>query len=69
MRPEFGFEAREALEEPISADERIDEEALEVGGGRPILVIAGGHGFELGRIFAGNDLSFGIDAGFECVET
>jgi hypothetical protein len=69
MRPEFGFETGEALEEPIGANQRIDEETFEVRGGLPILVIARGHSFEFGRIFAGDDLSFGVDAGLEGIET
>jgi hypothetical protein len=67
--PELGFEAGEALEEPIGADQRIDEKALEPGGGSPLLVIAGGHGFEFAGIFAGDDLGFGVDARFEGIET
>jgi len=69
INPEFGFEAGEALEQPVGADEGIDEEALEVGGGLPILVVAGGHGFEFGRIFARDHLGFGVDAGFQSVKT
>jgi len=65
VQPELGFEARKALEEPIGADERIDQEAFEPAGGGPIVVIARGHGLQAGGIFAGNDLGFGIDAGFE----
>jgi len=68
MSPQFGFQPGEPLEQPIGANQRIDQEAFEPGGGHPILVIAGGHGFQFGGIFAGDDLGFGIDAGFERVE-
>jgi hypothetical protein len=53
---------------PVGAHQGIDEEALEPGSGRPIAVIAGGHGFQVGRIFAGNNLSAGVNAGFERIQ-
>jgi len=68
MGPELGFESGEPLEEPIGADQRIDQEAFEPGSGLPIVVIALDHHFEFGGIFAGDDLGFGADAGFERVE-
>ena len=66
--PQLGFEAGKALEEPIGADERIDEETFEEGGGGPIVVIAGGDGFEFRRIFAGDDLGLRVNPGFERIE-
>ena len=66
--PELGFETAEALKLPVGVDELVDQEALEVGGRRPILVIAGDHGFELGEVLAGDDLGLGVDAGLEGVE-
>ena len=68
MHPHFGFEAGEALQEPVGANEAVDEGAFHPRGGHAILVIAIGHGLELGGIFARNDLRFAIDAGFERVE-
>ena len=69
VSPGFCFEAGKALEEPIGADEGIDEESFEVSGGSPVVVITLSHRFQLGRIFARNHLSLGIDAGLERVET
>ena len=68
VSPGFGFNAGKAAEEPIGADEGIDQETFEVRGWGPVLVIALGEGFELGGIFAGDHLGFGVDAGFERVE-
>ncbi len=67
--PQLDFEAGEALQEPIGTDEGIDEESFEISRRGPIAVITGGHRLELGGILAGDDLSFGVDAALECIET
>ena len=66
--PELGFDAAEAAELPIGIDEGVGEKAREGRGGLKLLVVAGGDGLQFGRIFAGDDLGFGVDAGFERIE-
>jgi hypothetical protein len=68
VSPELGLGAAEAAELPIGADEVIDEDAFGGSGRLPLEVIVAGEGFELGAVLAGDDLRFGFDAGFECVE-
>lgn len=63
--PELGFDAIEAAELPIGADEGIDQQAGERGGRLKLVEVFGGEGFELGGVFAPNDLGLGMNAGFE----
>ncbi len=67
--PQLCFDAMETTELPIGVDQGIDEETFECRGGLELLVVVAREGFELGRIFSGNDLSPGVDAGLERVET
>jgi hypothetical protein len=66
--PELGFDAAEAAEGPLGVDEDVDEAALLGGVGEEAVVVVGGEGFEVGGIFAGDDLRGGVDAGFDGVE-
>ena len=68
VSPELGLGAAETAELPIGADEVVDEGAFGGSGGLPLEVIVVGEGFELIGVLAGDDLRFGFDAGFECVE-
>ena len=68
VSPELGLGAAEAAELPIGADEVVDEDAFSGGGGLPLEVIVAGEGFQFAGVLAGDDLRFGFDASFECVE-
>jgi hypothetical protein len=60
--PELGLDPAETALGPFRGNERIDERKLG-GVGRLVLVkVCGGEGFELGGIFAGNDVGGGVDA-------
>jgi len=65
MGPELGFDTRQPLEEPVGADQGIDQETLEVSGRLPFLMVADGHGFEFGGIFAEDHQSLGVDGRFQ----
>ena len=66
--PELGFDAAEAALDPLGGDEGIDESKLGGIGGLVVLVELAGQGFELGGVFAGDDVGPGVDAGFQGVE-
>jgi hypothetical protein len=66
--PELGFDAAEAALDPFGGDEGVDERELGGIGGLVLIVKRGGEGFEVGGIFAGDDVGPGVDAGFEGVE-
>jgi hypothetical protein len=66
--PQFRFQPGEAAEQPIGANEGIDQETFQMSGWCPILVIACGDRFQFGRIFSGNDLPVGVNAGLQCIE-
>ncbi len=66
--PELGFGAAEAAELPIGANEVVDEGAFGGSGGLPLEVIVAGEGFQFAGILAGDDLRFGLYAGFESVK-
>ena len=61
--PELGFDAAEAALDPFGGDEGVDERELRGIGGLIVEMECGGEGFELGGIFAGNDVRPGVDAG------
>ena len=63
--PDLGFDDAESAEEPFGVDEDVDEHTLLGGGGAEALVILGFEGFEVGEVFAADDLGFGVDAGFQ----
>ena len=66
--PQVGFGAEEAAKSPLIAQERIDLEAL-LGGqwleADEVVVLERG---ELLAALAGDELRFGVEAGFESVE-
>ena len=64
VMPELSFDAAEAAREPLGVDERVDESELVGVGGVEMEMEGFGEGFELGGIFAGDDLGPGVDAGF-----
>jgi hypothetical protein len=66
--PELGFDAAEAALGPLGGDEGVDESQLVGVGWDEVEEELGGEGFELGGIFAGDDVGPGVDAGFECVQ-
>jgi hypothetical protein len=66
--PELTFDAADAALGPLGGDEGIDERALVGVGGVEVEQEFLGKSFELGRIFSGDDLRTGVDAGFEGVE-
>jgi hypothetical protein len=66
--PELGFDAAEAALDPLGGDEGVDERELDGVGGVEVEHEGGGEGFEIGGIFAGDDVGPGVDAGFEGVE-
>src|SRR5690348_6972412 len=68
VSPELGLGAAEPAELPVGADEVVDESAFGGGGGLPLEVIVASEGFQFARNLAGDDLRFGLYAGFECVE-
>jgi hypothetical protein len=66
--PELGFDAAEAALGPFGGDEGVDERELVGVGGVKMLAEGRGEGFELGGIFAGDDLGVGVDTRFQGVE-
>jgi hypothetical protein len=68
IAPVDGFGFAETVDLPLVVGERIDEEALFGEGGLPTLVVLFGESCERGGIFAGNDLAFGVHAGFKGIE-
>ena len=67
--PELGFEATETAELPIGVNQGVDEESLNRRSWVELFLISGGEGIEFGGVLAGDNLRFGMDAGFERVET
>jgi len=66
--PKLGFDAAEAALDPLGGDEGVDERELVGVGWKEVEEELGGEGFELGGIFAGDDVGPGVDAGLESVE-
>ena len=66
--PELGLNPAEAALGPLGGDEGIDERELVGIGGLVVEKERGGEGFELGGVFAGDDVGEGVDAGFQGVE-
>jgi len=64
VEPELGFDGAEAAELPLGVYQGIDEEAGKRCGGLELVMVLSGEGFELGRIFAGNDHGLGVNTGF-----
>jgi len=62
---ELGLDGAEAAEEPVAIDEGVDEEALVGGGGVEAGVVFADEFLEGSPGFAADELSFGVDAGFE----
>jgi hypothetical protein len=65
--PDFGVGEGVAAKEPVGVDEGGDEERLFGSGGFPAEEVLAGEGAEFRRVFAGDDLGAGIEAGFEGV--
>ena len=66
-----GFEgavAREAAEEPLAADEVVNEAARFGGGGVVELIILVDEALEVGELLVGKEEGFGVEAGFEGVQ-
>ena len=62
--PELGFGAAETAEHPFGMDEDVDEGAFGWADGLVVGVVVGGEGVEVCLLFAADDFSFGVDAGF-----
>jgi len=62
--PELGLDAAEAALNPFGGDEGVDERELDRIGGAVVIVELRREGFEIGGIFAGDDVRPGVDAGF-----
>jgi hypothetical protein len=65
---ELRLEGAEAALQPLGGDQGIDQGARFGSGGLEALVIFGGEQFEGRRVFAGDDLGFGVDTGFQGIE-
>ena len=61
-------EAAEAALQPLGGDEHIDQGARFGSGGLEAVVIFHDEKFESRGVFAGDDLGFGVNAGFQGVE-
>ncbi len=67
---DLGFDGAEAAEEPFVRNEGVEQAALFGVGGGETVVILGGQGFEVGRVFGGEDhFACRVDAGFQGVVT
>ena len=66
--PKLGFDAAEAALDPLGGDEGVYERELDGVRGMEVDHERGGEGFELGGVFAGDDVGPGVDSGFEGVE-
>ena len=66
--PELRLDAAEAALDPLGGDEGVDKGEFG-GAGRAVVELkCGGQGFELGGVFAGDDVGPGVNAGFEGVK-
>jgi len=66
--PELGFDAAEAPLDPLCGDEGINERELDGIGRLVVQQELFGKRFELGGIFAGDDVRPSVDARFEGVQ-
>ena len=66
--PEGRFGPIEAAEHPLAGDQGIDEHAALRRGRVEALLVFSEERFKLSRIFAGDDLGLGVDAGLQGVE-
>jgi len=66
--PELGFDAAEAPLDQLFGDEGINERELDGIGRLVVQQELFGKRFELGGIFAGDDVRPSVDAGFEGVQ-
>jgi hypothetical protein len=66
--PELRFEGAEAALQPLGGDEGVDQGAHFGSDGLEALVILGGEKVESRGVFAGDDLGFGVNAGFQGIE-
>jgi hypothetical protein len=65
--PELGLDAAEATLGPFCGDEGIDEHKLRGVRWLMMLEECGLEGFELGEVFAANDVRDGVDAGLQSI--
>jgi hypothetical protein len=65
---EIRFEGAVAALQPLGGDEGVDQGAHFGSGGLVAVVVFGGEKFEGRGVFAGDDLGFGVNAGFQGVE-
>jgi hypothetical protein len=63
--PHFGFDAVEAAEHPLAADEVVEEAAGFGGGGMVALVILVDEELEVGELLVGEEEGLGVESGFE----
>ena len=63
--PDFSVGVPQAAELPVIANQDIDIELLERGGGLAFAVIDVCQGLEIGGIFAADDVGLRVDAGFQ----
>jgi hypothetical protein len=64
---DLGIDSAKATEQPLVVDEDVDEEAFFGGSGKEALAIFPGEGFKGGRVFAADEVGFGVDAGLESI--
>jgi hypothetical protein len=67
VSPHLGLGFVEAAEDPLTADEVVDETAGIGGGGAVLLVVVFDELLEVGAVFVGEGEGFGVDAGSESV--
>jgi hypothetical protein len=63
--PHFGFDAVEAAEHPLAADEVVEEAAGFGCGGMVALVILVDEELEVGELLVGEEEGLGVESGFE----
>ena len=65
--PHFGFDAVEAAEGPLAADQIVEEAAGLGGSGLVALVILVDEELEVGEVLIGEEEGLGVEAGFQGV--
>ncbi len=66
--PDHRHDLAETAKFPVGGDEGVDEADFGRGSRQELAAVVFGKGLEFGGIFTGDDLGFGVNAGFQSIE-